>query len=143
MTSSSSWAISRKSLSSSVPRLFIAHSILELILGSIKLRGRYEDQPAAGPEAKFIRHHGVSLVSLALLGALVWWKRLIETETGRLASCVLCFFHAAASAVHAHALFSGSTKSASTLAMHLPFALAFLFDATRTRKQAAGDNNKR
>jgi hypothetical protein len=113
--------------------MFVAHAVLELMLGAMKLRGRYEGQAVAGPEAKFIRHHGVALLALALLGGLVWWRKLVETETGRLASAVLFSFHGGAAAVHAHAWADGSVKSAATFAMHLPFAIGFLLDALRTR----------
>lgn len=109
--------------------LFIAHAVLELVLGAMKIRGRYEGQAVAGPEAKFIRHHGVALLALAILGGLVWWRKLVETETGRLASTVLFAFHGGAAAVHAHAWVAGSVKSAATFAMHLPFAIGFLLDA--------------
>jgi len=122
---------------SSANVLFLVHAVLELVLGAMKLRGRYEGQKEAGPEAKFIQHHGVALLALALLGAVVWYRKLGDTETGRLASTVLCFFHAGAAAVHAHAWSAGSHKSASTLAMHLPFALAFLVDALRARGAGA------
>jgi hypothetical protein len=114
--------------------LFVAHALLELVLGAMKLRGRYEGQAEAGPEAKFIRHHGVALLALAMLGGLVWWRMLVETETGRLASTVLFTFHGGATAVHAHAWAAGSVKSAATFAMHLPFAIGFLLDALRARR---------
>ena len=118
--------------------LYLVHAILELGLGAMKLRGRYDGQKEAGPEAKLIQHHGVALLALALLGGLVWYCKLGETETGQITSAVLCFFHAGAAAVHAHAWSTGSAKSASVFAMHLPFALLFLLDAFRTRGPSAG-----
>jgi hypothetical protein len=111
--------------------IYALHTILETVLGMIKMRGRYSGDKVAGPQAKFIRHHGIALLSLALLGGLVWRQKLIETPTGRIASSTLCFFHAGAALVHVHAFVAGSTASAATAAMHLPFAVAFLFDVMR------------
>ena len=129
--------LSEVAMGSRAAMLFLVHALLELVLGAMKLRGRYEGQSAAGPEAKFIRHHGVALLSLAMLGGLVWWRKLVDTETGKVVSMTLFAFHGGAAAVHAHAWADGSVKSASTFAMHLPFALGFMMDAMRARAAGA------
>mmetsp|Transcript_19394 Transcript_19394/g.60579 ORF Transcript_19394/g.60579 Transcript_19394/m.60579 type:complete len:133 (-) Transcript_19394:164-562(-) len=123
--------------------LFFAHTVLETVLGAMKLRGRYEGQTAAGPEAKFVRHHGVCLLSLALLAACTLLRREVDAPTGGLVSAVLCFFHTAATAVHAHAFALGSAKSLSTMMMHLPFAVGFAFDALRTRGARDGSARRK
>ena len=100
--------------------LYVAHTLLETALGAVKLRGKYaglDNMPAEA--AKFARHHGVSLLALALLGGECTRRGLIKTEAGALCSLVLCFFHAGAVAVMAY---DSNTKVVLT---HLPFAIAF------------------
>ena len=81
-----------------VVALYVAHTILELILGGVKLRGKYSHLPGPMPEGaeRFARHHGVSLLALALLGGLALahsprppHDRLCHTETGNLVSTAL------------------------------------------------------
>lgn len=110
-------------MSRAATAIYLAHSVLELVLGAVKLRGTYSglDMPPAA--AKFARHHGVSLLSLSLLGFLVLSRRLVHTETGNLVSVVLTCFHAGAVAVMVHAL---NTK---VVLLHAPFAVAFAWHA--------------
>ena len=75
--------------------LFTAHTLLEAGLGAVKVsKGGYKgfDMPPGGE--KFARHHGVSLMSLALLGACVLARRSWSEPEGYLASIVICAFHA-------------------------------------------------
>jgi hypothetical protein len=109
-----------------VSALYLAHALLELALGGIKLRGRYSAFEMPDGAAKFARHHGVALLSIALLGFLVWKRKLVHTETGALGSMVLAFFHVACVAVMVHA------QHAKVVFIHLPFACAFLAHAART-----------
>lgn len=74
--------------------LFLCHTLIEIGLGAIKLRGKYAGIEMPIGSEKFARHHGVSLLSLALLGGLVLLRRSWHKEEGALASIVLCFFHA-------------------------------------------------
>ena len=104
--------------------IYLSHALLELALGGIKLRGKYggcPDMPDCAP--KFARHHGVSLLAIALLGFLVWQRNLANTETGALVSVVLAFFHSACVAVMIHAL------NLKVVAIHAPFAIAFVWHA--------------
>ena len=55
----------------SVPQLYQAHAALELVLGGIKLRGTYKGVVMPLGTEKFVRHHGVSLLAIALLGFMV------------------------------------------------------------------------
>ena len=85
---SSSWMLSEL--------LYLAHTLLELVLGLLKLRGRYHHEPPASKPPRsqmYTRHHGASLLSHALLGALVLWRGLVDTETGLITSLVLASFH--------------------------------------------------
>lgn len=114
-----------------VRMLYLAHMLVEAWLGAIKLaRGGYAGLDTrlslpiglglvAESTAKYARHHGVALLSIALLGGLVWWRRLEGTETGTVVSASLAFFHSGAVAVMAHAL------SAKVVLLHLPFAALF------------------
>ena len=91
------------SLFGAVPLLFLAHFLLELVLGAVKLRGTYSGVTLPDGTERFVRHHGVSLLAIALLGGLVWWRKLADTQTGSLASVVLAAFHAGCVAVMCHA----------------------------------------
>ena len=53
--------------------LYLSHAALELVLGCIKLRGRYAHEPPGSRtprSAMYVRHHAFSLLSSALLGWL-------------------------------------------------------------------------
>ena len=56
----------------------------------------------------YTRHHGFSLLSHALLGALVLWRNLMDTEFGFISSVVLAAFHGGA--VAAHTWLQGATQ---------------------------------
>ena len=109
--------------------LYIAHAILEVVLGVIKLRGRYADMPMPDGAAKFARHHGVCLIALALLGGECARRRLINTPTGALCSLVLCVFHAGAVLVMVYDL------HLKVLVLHTPFAIGFFWHAVTTPQQ--------
>ena len=103
--------------------LYIAHALLELVLGAVKLRGTYSGISMPPEAAKFAQHHGISLLALALLGGECARRDLIHTPTGALCSLVLCFFHTGAVIVMA---FHSNTAVVLT---HAPFALGFAVHA--------------
>ena len=103
--------------------LYLAHVLLELVLGAVKLRGTYSGVVVPSAAAKFARHHGVSLLALTLLGALVLTRGLVSTPTGQVASITLAFFHAGCVAVMVHA------EHWPVVFIHLPFALGFAWHA--------------
>ena len=112
--------------------LYLAHVVLELALGAIKLRGRYahESPGSRSPRsAMYVRHHASSLLSLALLGHLVWVNDVVDTPTGRAASAVLFVFHGGAVAAFAHAWASDAIGMGKVIVPHLPFAAAFAVHA--------------
>ena len=108
--------------------LYLTHTMLELVLGWMKVfKGSYSglddigDMPL-GAE-KFARHHGIALLSLALLSGLVLARGLTKSETGEVCSLVLAFFHVGAVAIMVHAL------NLKVVALHVPFALGFGWDS--------------
>eukprot|EP00965_Chrysotila_dentata_P206693 6183680-Pleurochrysis_carterae.AAC.2 len=51
--------------------LYLSHALLELVLGLLKLRGRYaHEKPRSKPQRSemYTRHHGGALLALALQG---------------------------------------------------------------------------
>ncbi len=103
--------------------LYLAHVLLELVLGGVKLRGTYKSVVVPDEAAKFVQHHGVSLLALTLLGALVLLKGLVSTPAGQVASLTLAFFHAGAVAVMVNA------SHWSVVIVHVPFAIGFALHA--------------
>ena len=110
--------------------LYLAHFLLELVLGGVKLKGSYSpldlascSDGTAEAAAKFCRHHGVSLLAIAALGGIVLARRLTNTATGEVVSLVLSLFHAGAVAVMVHA------SHWPVAATHAPFAIAFAWHA--------------
>jgi len=89
--------------------IFISHTLLETWLGLIKLRGRYQHEATNKPvrSAAYTRHHGASILALALLSHLVYSRGLVRSPTGQLASAVLATFHGGAVASFTHAWLSG------------------------------------
>ena len=74
--------------------LFTAHSLLETGLGAVKVvKGGYKDFDMPPGGEKFARHHGVSLLSIALLGLCVLLRRSWLEPEGLMASIVICAFH--------------------------------------------------
>eukprot|EP00966_Prymnesium_polylepis_P187669 4350650-Prymnesium_polylepis.1 len=116
-------------MSSVATQLYISHTLLELVLGAIKLRGTYSGFEMPPGTEKFARHHGVALLSLALLGALVLARRLIDTAAGEVCSTVLAFFHAGAVIVMLHAL------NGKVVLLHLPWALGFAWHVWSVRQR--------
>ena len=112
--------------------LYVGHAALELALGAIKLRGRYQHEPAGSKSLRsetYCRHHGFSILSLSLLGAMVWWQDLIDTPTGRISSTCLAVFHGGAVISFLHAWSCGSMPMTKVAFPHLPFALGFAWHA--------------
>ena len=104
--------------------LYLVHTLLELVLGAVKLRGTYsglENMPDGA--AKFARHHGVALLSLSLLGAETLRRRLVHTEAGTMVSGVLAGFHTGAVVVMLHA------AHLKVVYIHLPLAIGFAVHA--------------
>ena len=76
--------------------------------------------------AMYVRHHAFSLLSLALMGWLVWRHDLVDTPTGKGASAVLLVFHGGASAAFFHTwMFGRAIGFGKVVVPHLPFAVAF------------------
>ena len=100
--------------------LYIAHALLELVLGGLKLvKGSYSGLTMPDEAAKFARHHGIALLALALLGGECARRGLTSTAAGGLCSLVLALFHTGAVAVMTYELHFGP------VALHIPFAAAF------------------
>ena len=124
--------------STPVRLLYLLHTLLELVLGTVKLRGTYSGLDlasdctpgVAGSAAKFAQHHGISLISLAALGALVLIRRQTNTAAGGIASATLATFHASAVAVMLNA------SHLPVVIIHTPFAIGFALHAV------AGTSNK-
>ena len=108
--------------------LYLAHVLLEIVLGAIKLRGRYSHEvPGARTprDRMYVRHHAFSLLSLALLGYLVWKADMVDTQVGRSASLVLFVFHGGACVAFTHAWLNSAIKFGKIIVPHGPFALLF------------------
>ena len=108
--------------------LFWLHTVLELVLGLVKLPGTYSGLEMPLEAAKFARHHGISLLALALLGGLTASRGLISTPTGQLVSTCLAFFHAGATTVMLHA------ANFKIVLLHAPFAVGFAWHAAAAKK---------
>ena len=76
--------------------LFLVHTLIETVLGAVKLRGKYSKLALPDGAERYVRHHGVSLLGLALLGFLVLYRRQVHAEAGAIAAIALAFFHAGA-----------------------------------------------
>lgn len=111
--------------------IFISHTLLETWLGLIKLRGRYQHEATNKPvrSAAYTRHHGASILSLALLSHLVYSRGLVRSPTGQLASAVLATFHGGAVASFTHAWLSGALPFTKILFPHGPYAAFFAWHA--------------
>ena len=114
--------------------LYVAHTLLEVVLGAMKLRGRYQHEAPGSRSARsemYARHHGFSLLALALLGGLVWWHNMIDTPTGQGASAVLALFHGGAVAAFLQTYAVGAIPLTKVVVPHLPFAVGFALHAFR------------
>ena len=63
------------------PVPYLARTAVEVCLGLIKLRGRYQHESPGERSAKsamYVRHHAASILSLAALSGLVQWRGLIS-----------------------------------------------------------------
>ena len=112
--------------------LYLAHTLLEIALGAIKLRGRYAHE-APGSKSKrnemYCRHHAASLLAHALLGWLVYANDLFDTSEGRGASMVLFVFHGGAVAAFLYTWAQGAIPLSKVVVPHLPFAIGFAVHA--------------
>lgn len=112
--------------------LYVAHTLAELGLGLVKLRGHYAHEDVGDRPLQsqlYVRHHGAALLALALLGGLVWRRNLVHTETGQIASAALAVFHLGAVAANAYAWLQGAVRATKILVPHGPFAVAFVWHA--------------
>ena len=110
--------------------LYLAHAALELVLGMLKLRGRYQHEtPGERPprSAMYVRHHGFSLLALAYLGAVMWWRGLVNADVGGDVSVVLMLFHGGSIAAFLPAWAAGAIPTAKLVMPHAPFAFGFLW----------------
>ena len=110
--------------------VYAVHTLIEAALGVIKLRGRYahESPNERGERSQmYVRHHASSLIALTVLGAYVWWRGLVWSETGWLASLVLGIFHGGAVCAFLWAWVCGAIPMAKVIVPHAPFAVAFLW----------------
>ena len=110
--------------------LYLAHTFLELFLGVIKLRGRYQHEPVSSRNLRsqmYVRHHAASLLALALLGGLVYARGWIDTRVGRDASAVLALFHGGAVVSFAYTWLCDAQHCNLKKVMfpHAPFAVMF------------------
>ena len=112
--------------------LYLAHTLLEIALGAIKLRGRYAHE-APGSKSKrnemYCRHHAASLLAHALLGWLVYANDSVDTSEGRGASMVLFVFHGGAVAAFLYTWAQGAIPLSKVVVPHLPFAIGFAVHA--------------
>uniref|UniRef100_A0A7S0JM76 Uncharacterized protein n=1 Tax=Calcidiscus leptoporus TaxID=127549 RepID=A0A7S0JM76_9EUKA len=108
--------------------LYVSHALLELLLGALKLRGRYAHERGKYREprsAMYTRHHGCSLLSLSMLGALIWMRGLVDLEAGAIASACLALMHGGAVASFVIAWVQGAIPFVKVIVPHAPFALGF------------------
>jgi hypothetical protein len=68
-------------------------------------------------------------LSLALLGGLVLWRNLVDTEFGFITSVVLATFHGGAVAAFSYTWLQGAIPFGKIIVPHAPFALAFIVHA--------------
>ena len=111
---------------------YAAHAVVELILGALKLRGRYAHEAPgsrSGKSKMYVRHHAASLLAHALLGALVLHAGLVDTRVGQGASLVLATFHGGAVGAAFTAWAGGELPSWKVFVPHSPFAIIFLVHA--------------
>ena len=120
-------------LSRPLDSLYFAHTVLEIFLGLIKfVRGRYQHEAVGsrtGRGAMYVRHHGSSILALALLSGLVLYHGVVDSETGRCASAVLAVFHGGAVWSFLYAWVEKAIPLQKVLVPHLPFAVAFTLHA--------------
>ena len=104
---------------------YAAHALTELILGALKLRGRYAHEAPgsrSGKSKMYVRHHAMSLLAHALLGALVLHAGLVDTRVGQGASLVLATFHGGAVGAAFTAFAGGELPVWKVFVPHSPFA---------------------
>ena len=111
---------------------YLAHTLLEVALGAIKLRGRYAHETPGSKSKRsemYVRHHGFSLLGHALLGWFVYAQDIVGTREGRGASAVLFVFHGGAVAAFLYAWAQDAIPFKKVVVPHLPFAIAFAVHA--------------
>lgn len=115
-----------------VDALYLAHAVLELALGLVKLRGHYEHERGPKPvrTKAYVRHHGVSLLSLSLLGSLAWWHGLAhDAKAGFVMSICFGVFHGGAVASNGAACLVGAVPLRKVVLPHGPLAALFFWHA--------------
>ena len=74
----------------------------------------------------YCRHHGFTILALALLGFFVWYDGAANTRHGIQCSAVLALFHGGATLSFLYAYVHGAIPFAKVCLPHGPFAIAFL-----------------
>ena len=108
--------------------MYLSHTLLEIVLGCIKLRGRYHHQsPGAmdGRSKMYVRHHGFSLLALAMCSYFVWRHDLTKTATGEAVSSALALFHGGAVLSFTLAYAEGAIPFTKVMLPHAPYAVGF------------------
>ena len=108
--------------------LYMTHALLELALGAIKLRGRYAHETPGSRSARsamYVRHHGFSLLALALLGFCVLVNGDVHTLIGAYNSLAFFLFHGGACAAFSLAWADGAIPFRKVCVPHLPWAVGF------------------
>lgn len=114
--------------------LYLSHWLLELFLGLIKLRGRYQHETpgSRSPRSEmYVRHHAFSILALALLGFLVWHDGIESTPFGLHCSAVFTIFHGGAVFSFLYAYVTGAIPFGKVLVPHFPFFAGFLLHCCR------------
>ena len=107
--------------------LYLLHGIVEIGLGAVKLSGTYQGVVMPENTQKFVRHHGLALISLGLLGILMFQRQLVNTEAGKTVSLSLAAFHCSVCVLMLTAMAMGPFLN------HLPFAIGFLAHLVTTK----------
>ena len=111
-----------------VDLLFLSHTFLEVVLGAMKLRGRYQHEPPGSrvPRSQmYTRHHGFSILALALLSGLACFRGT-DSTFGRDVSAVLVVFHGGSVVSFSIAWMDGAIPLSRVVVPHAPYAIAFL-----------------
>ena len=77
----------------------------------------------------YTRHHGCTILALALLGFFVWYDSATDTRHGTQSSAVLALFHGGATLSFLYAYLHGAIPFGKVCMPHGPFAVAFLAHA--------------
>ena len=122
------WSTSHALIGSWSDVLYLSHVVLEIFLGLIKLRGRYQhESPGArgGKSAMYVRHHAFSILSMTVLSYLIWHHGLVNSAIGKQSSAALAMFHGGAVGSFSIAWSGGAIPFRKIIFPHLPHALGF------------------